>query len=136
MSKLVNFSVFFACFVVYVSSQPLQYYFSNDVEIQHVSEDDGQEVEEHVSNEGELNEYGNGWNTLNWGGKESEVFGGNINNSYPYRYEDQAVENYEKSFELEMRKQVKIHNENKLKEIAEEKVQEEEEDCNCCCTMM
>ncbi|CAK5079351.1 unnamed protein product [Meloidogyne enterolobii] len=140
MSKLVNFSVFFACFVVYVSSQPLRKYFSDEgVEIQHVSEDDGQEVVEHDGNEDGLSENVYGWQYLNWGRKESEVFGGNINNSYPYRYEDKAAEDYDKSFEREMREQVDTHIKNKLGVIAKEKVQEkeeEEEDCNCCCTMM
>uniref|UniRef100_A0A915MVQ3 Uncharacterized protein n=1 Tax=Meloidogyne javanica TaxID=6303 RepID=A0A915MVQ3_MELJA len=42
----MNFSVFFACFVVYVSSMELQPYLSNDVESQRDSEETEDKADE------------------------------------------------------------------------------------------
>nr|CAD2180974.1 unnamed protein product [Meloidogyne enterolobii] len=139
MSKLTNFAVFFACFVVYVSSMEMQHHLSydDDVESQYVSEESGQEEYEIVSDEGGLDENVDGLSNLNWNwnrtGGETPVFGGNINNSYPYRYEDKAAEHYYKSFERDLHEQEEIHIENKLPENDEKKLQEEEEDCDCGC---
>uniref|UniRef100_A0A914MJS8 Secreted protein n=1 Tax=Meloidogyne incognita TaxID=6306 RepID=A0A914MJS8_MELIC len=137
----MNFSVFFACFVVYVSSMEHQHYLSNDVESQRDSEESGQEVYEIVSDEDGLdeNEDGSYFSNRTWNrtGGETPVFGGNINNNFPFQAGDKADEDYYKSIDREMQEQEEIHIKNKLPETDEEnKFQEEEEDCDCCCTIM